>query len=251
MAKLGEAYSKAGETEVARALFNQLVAGSRDDYALSGALGLDALDRASGTKPNEFDALRRARVYLFNRHWPEARADLISIVERFPDSPNRPEALYQTGFSFYREDLYDDAIKWFERAHAEFPNKKEGEQGYYWVATALQKARRYDEAARRYISFVDAYPRSDLVEGAYRNAADALRYADKYSESIEWSRRIVTDFAGKPLARFHAGSSRLPHHSRAGVPHPGHISRLRRWAARENISPNQQDERGGRPWMSA
>jgi peptidoglycan lytic transglycosylase len=200
MARLGEAYSKVGDNEAARTLFNQLVAGSRDDYALSGALGLDSLDRAAGTKPNEFDALRRARIYLFNRHWPEARAHLIGIVERFPDSPNRPEALYQTGFSFYREDIYDDAIKWFERTHTEFPNKKEGEQGYYWVATALQKARRYDEAARRYISFIDAYPRSELVEGAYRNAADALRYADKYAESIQWSRRIVTDFAGKPLA---------------------------------------------------
>src|SRR5262249_3973848 len=65
MARLGEAYSKAGDNEAARTLFNQLVAGSRDDYALSGALGLDALDRAAGTRPNEFDALRRARIYLF------------------------------------------------------------------------------------------------------------------------------------------------------------------------------------------
>src|SRR5262249_26845754 len=122
------------------------------------------------------------------------------IIERFPDSLNRAEATYQIGFTFYREDQYDDAIKWFERAHVEFPAKKEGEQGYYWVATALQKARRYEDAARRYSDFITAYPNSDLVEGAYRNVVDSLRYAGKDAEALDWSQRIQKQFAGQPLA---------------------------------------------------
>lgn len=200
MARLGEAYSKTGETEQARAVFSQLVNGSRDDYALAAAAGLDALDRQARIKPNEFDALRRARIYLFNRHWPEARAHLIEIVARFPESPNRAEALYQTGFTFFREYDYDDAIKWFERAHTEFPEKKEGEQGYYWVGSSLQQAHRYEEAARRYSDFIAAYPASDLLEGAYRNVVDCLRYAGKFDEAIEWCRRIVQKYARQPLA---------------------------------------------------
>ena len=200
MARLGEAYSKIGDHPAARSAFEQLLSGSRDDYALAAAAGLDALDRAAGGRPSEFEALRRARVYLHNRHWAEARAHLVDIVNRFPDSPNRAEALYQAGFTFYREDNYDEAIKWFERAHAQFPAKKEGEQGYYYVGTALQKARRYEEAARRYSDFITAYPESDLVEGAYRNVVDSLRYAEKYTEAIQWSRRIGEVFAGRPLA---------------------------------------------------
>ena len=200
MARLGEAYSKVGDVASARSAFDQLLSGSRDDYALAAALGLDALERATGARPSEFEALRRARVYLHNRHWSEARAHFLYIVERFPDSANRAEALYQTGFTFYREDNYDEAIKWFERAHAEFPAKKEGEQGYYYVGTALQKARRYEEAARRYSDFITAYPESDLLEGAYRNVVDSLRYAGKNVEAISWSRRIGGVFAGRPLA---------------------------------------------------
>lgn len=200
MARLGEAYSKIGEVEQARAVFNQLIGASRDDYALAASAGLDSLDRASKTRASEFDDMRRARIYLFNRHWPEARAHFISIVERFPESPNRPEALYQTGFTFFREYNYDEAIKWFERAHAEFPAKKEGEQGYYWVGSSLQQARRYEEAARRYSDFMTAYPASDLLEGAYRNVVDCLRYAGKFDEAIEWSRRIAQKYAAQPLA---------------------------------------------------
>lgn len=200
MARLGEAYGKTGNAAEARNLMEQLVANSRDDYALAAATELDRLDRATGVKPAEFEALRRARIYLTNRHWAEARAHFLDIVERFPESLNRAEALYQTGFTFYREENHDEAIKWFERARREFPTKKEGEQGHYYVGTALQRARRYPEAARRYADFITAYPESDLVDGAYRNVVDSLRYAGKDEEAIEWSRRIQQEYAGKPLA---------------------------------------------------
>lgn len=200
MARLGEAYAKLGDVQSARAVFAQLVGASRDDYALTAALGLDELDRGAGVKPNEFDALRRARIYLFNRHWSEARVHLLDITARFPDSPNRAEALYQTGFTLYREDKFDDAITWFERVHTEFPAKKEGEQGYYWVATAQQKARRYEDAARRYSDFITAYPASDLIESAYRNVVDSLRFAGKDDEALIWSKRIEDRYTGQPLA---------------------------------------------------
>ncbi|MEN3335137.1 MAG: soluble lytic murein transglycosylase [Blastocatellia bacterium] len=200
MARLGEAYAKLGDAGSARSTFGQLVGASRDDYALAATAGLDDLDRAAGIKPGEFDALRRARIYLFNRHWSEARVHLLDIVEHYPDSPNRAEALYQTGYTFYRDEKFDDAIKWFERAHTEFPAKKEGEQGYYWVATALQKAQRYEDAARRYSEFITAYPASDLVESAYRNVVDSFRFAGKDDEAIAWSKRIEGHFANQPLA---------------------------------------------------
>ena len=200
MARLGKAYAKIGDSQSARALFNQLINGSRDDYALEGAIGLDALDRASKDKPNEFEAIRRARIYMSNRHWSEAREHMLDIVSRFPESPNRAEALYQAGYAYYREDKYDDAIVWFTRAHDEFPEKPEGEQGYYWVATALQKAQRYEAAARRYSDFIPTYPKSTLVEAAYRNVSDSFRYAGKDVEAIDWSRRIQERYAGQPLA---------------------------------------------------
>ena len=200
MARVGEAYAQIGDAGAARSTLDQLVSGARDDSALRAAQVLDSLDRAAGVKPSEFDALRRARIYLSNRHWSEARAHLGYLIEKFPASANRAEALYQMGFALYREDNYDEAITWFERAHSEFPTKRDGEQGYYYVATALQKARRYLEAAGRYKDFIIEYPDSDLLEGAYRNVVDSLRYARRDDEAVQWARRIGQVYAGKPLA---------------------------------------------------
>jgi soluble lytic murein transglycosylase len=199
MAQLGEALARSGDKAAARSYFEQLVSGSRDDYALAAAEGFDEIDRAANLRPNEFDSLRRARIYLTNRHWAQARQHLLHIVNNFPESPNRAEALYQTGFAYYREDNYDEAIKWFERVAKEFPDKKDGSEGFYFVATALQKAQRYEEAAQRYIDFLARYPDNERVEGAYRNIPDSLRYAGKYEESIAWSRRLGQTYADKPL----------------------------------------------------
>lgn len=201
LAALGEAYFKSGDATASRQAFSQLLStGSRDDYSLEAALGLDSLDSKAGTAPDEFEAMRRARIYLANRHWSEARAHLLAIIERFVDSPNRAEALYQTGFSLYREGKFEEAAAWFQRAYAEFPTKRDGEEGYYWVGSALQKARRYIEAARRYEEFISAFPQSDRVESAHRNLIDCLRYAGKDDEAIVWSKRMESRYAGRPGA---------------------------------------------------
>jgi soluble lytic murein transglycosylase-like protein/TolA-binding protein len=200
MAKLGQAYLKAGDSASAREVFTQLESASRDDYALAAALGLDQLDQAAGTALNEFECVRRAHIYVENRHWAEARRRFLDVVERFPQSPNMAEAIYQIGFSFYREDQYPEAIKWFDRAHTEFPTKKEGEQGYYWVGTALQKARQYTEAAARYSDFINAYPNSEFLARAYLNIVDCYRYIGDDEEATRWAGAIEQRFAGQPMA---------------------------------------------------
>lgn len=200
LAMLGQAYLRVGDLAAAREAFSQLESGSRDDYALSAALGLDALDQAANTKPGEFECVRRANIYLENRHWAEARRSFMEIVNGFPQSTNRPDALYQIGFCFYREENNDDAVKWFDQAHTEFPDKKQGEQGYYWVGTALQKARQYDQAVKRYSDFIAAYPNSDLLPRAYLNIVDCYRYSRKDVEALEWAADLEHRFTGQPMA---------------------------------------------------
>ncbi|HKV40035.1 MAG TPA: lytic transglycosylase domain-containing protein, partial [Blastocatellia bacterium] len=81
----------------------------------------------------------------------------------------------------------------------ELPRQKEGEQGFYWVATSLQKAARYGEAARRYSDFLNAYPDSEYTGRAYLNIVDCHRYAGEDGEAIQFAEQIERQFAGKPL----------------------------------------------------
>ena len=170
MARLGASYARIGDAQSARSLFTQLINGSRDDYALQGAMGLDALDRASKEKPNEFEAVRRARIYLSNRHWAEARVHFIDITDRFPSSPNRAEALYQR-LCLFSWEKYDDAISLFEGAYT-VPRETRRRSRIIWVATALQKAS--GTRRGRLTASSSHHPNENSCRGAYRNVADSF-----------------------------------------------------------------------------
>ena len=195
LAKIGQAYADASDNANARSIFNQLIGASKDDSALTAAQGLDDLDKKSGRTLTEYDQLARARIYMFNRRFPEAREHWTALTEQFPSSKYKPEAMFQAGRTFYLENSFDDAIKWYERVHTEFPESEEGEQGYYHVGHAHQKAGRFLDAVRRYDEFVKAYPESQWLGGAYLNAIDSLRSAGRLPEALVWVKRAVGNTA--------------------------------------------------------
>lgn len=200
MALLGRAYLALNDRASARSVFTRLESASRDDYSLEAALGLDRLDKLDGTTPDQFERIRRARIYIENRHWAEARTQFSAVARDFPGNPNLAEAIYQTGYAYFREDKFDEAVRWFDRAHSEFPSTKEGQHGYYWVGTALQKAGRYMDAAKRYQDFIQTYPNSDYAGRAYLNIIDCYRYAGKNPLAIRWAKQMEQTFAGQGYA---------------------------------------------------
>jgi tetratricopeptide (TPR) repeat protein len=193
--KTGLAYLKLGQEEAARAVFERLVKGSRDDQALLAAQKLDELDSKSGRTISETDLLSRARIYLFNRDSTLARTAYQRLIDRFPTSRAMPEALYSIGRTYYIEYDYANAIKWFDRAHAESPTSEQGELGYYQAGHAYQNMGRYQEAVDRYKRVMEEYPKSDYLGGAHLNTIDSLRSAGRFEEALDWSRRTQERFS--------------------------------------------------------
>jgi len=193
LARIGQAQFAAGNTTGARATFERLLAGQRDDSALVAAEYLDKLDSQAGRALSESDLITRARVYFFNRRFAQARAHFMKLVESFPQSRFLPEAMFQTGRAYYLEDQFEESTGWFERVHSRFPQTSEGEQGFYQAGHARQRLGRYREAVARYEEFIKAYPKSEFIGGAHLNAIDSLRYAGLDAEAISWCDRTQND----------------------------------------------------------
>src|SRR6185503_19539743 len=112
-ALLGLAYLRAGKTIEARDVFGKLVmqmpdASRPDDYALEAVRQLDALDKNSPLA-SEAEHLLFASVYQFNRDFAGARVHYQAVIDRFPQSPAVPNALFQIARGLYNEAKYDDA----------------------------------------------------------------------------------------------------------------------------------------------
>jgi soluble lytic murein transglycosylase len=190
-ARLGVLLRRVGQEAEAQALFRRLLATGKDDAAL---LAAEQLDAQGDTTLPPAQRLARARLYLANRHTEGAKRHFRALVEQVPAIPERPEALWSLGRAFFIEENWDEAIRWLDRAHEEYPTSPEGEKGYYQVGHALQNAGRYQEAVARYEAFIAAYPNSEFLGGAHLNAIDALRLAGDLKAALEWCDRAEKRF---------------------------------------------------------
>ncbi|MBX3276872.1 MAG: transglycosylase SLT domain-containing protein [Acidobacteria bacterium] len=194
LARIGEAQLALNDMTAARATFDSLLAsGASDDGALRAILGLDRIDEIQKVTIGEAERLRRARIYHFNRSFADARRHWLSIVNDFPQSTRRAEALFHLGRGYFLEDNFQEAIRWYERAYAEFPITEEGEQGFYYVGHSHQALNDADRAVARYDDFLKKYPRSKYFGYAYLNAIDTLRSAGRYDEALKWTARAQTE----------------------------------------------------------
>lgn len=190
LAIIGEAQLAARQTEAARASFESALAGtSMDDTALRAARGLDRIDAAANAMLTEAEHLRRARIYQFNRAFPEARKHWLAVVTNFSQSSKRAEALFQLGRAYFLEENFAESAKWYERTYKDFPNTPEGEQGFYYVGHCYQYLDDADRAIARYEEFLRLYPRSEYVGYAHLNAIDTLRSAGRDGEALKWTAR--------------------------------------------------------------
>ncbi|MBX7223163.1 MAG: tetratricopeptide repeat protein [Blastocatellia bacterium] len=191
LGNLGLALRKAGEPAEARAVFQRLWAGGRDDQ---GLLAIENLDEIGPAATTEAEHLARGRLYLANRHSEGAIRHFTAIVNEFPASKAMPEVLYGIGRAHYIAERWDDAITWYKRAHQEFPLHDKGELGFYQSGHALQNAGRTRAAIAQYEAFLQEYPKSEYAGGAHLNAIDTLRLAGDNKEALAWCDRAQRRF---------------------------------------------------------
>ena len=169
---LGEAYLQSGKLTEARDAFTKLVnnlpnPGQADDFALAGAKGLDRLDTGENygkTAPElpDFEHLRRALIYQFNRDFPDARLHYQAIVKNYPQSANVTDALYQIGRGFAMEANYTEAINWFERVQEQFPDHPIAKDALSQAASAFSRVSKSKEAITRYQRFIEKIGRAHV-----------------------------------------------------------------------------------------
>lgn len=192
-ARIGEAQLALKQTATAKATFESLLNGGKDDASLRAIAGLDRIDFEAKTNLSEIEHLRRARIYQFNRAFAEARPHWLAVINAAQTSPNRAEACFEMGRGYQWEDNFREALKYFQMAYDTAPRSDEGEQGFYYVGHCYQYLNEADRALERYSAFLQQFPRSKFFGYAYLNAIDSLRAVGKNTEALQWAQRAQTE----------------------------------------------------------
>ncbi|MFN2453045.1 MAG: transglycosylase SLT domain-containing protein [Pyrinomonadaceae bacterium] len=171
--------------------------GAADD-ALSIVRRMDRADgRGADGTPTPLSAaehLRRANIYLLNRAFDEARQHYQILIERYPNDPKIPAAIFGIGRSYFQARRYAESLPFFERLARDYATVQEGRDGLSNLGAALLRLGRADEAARRYIEYTERFPQGERIESSYLNVVDAYREADQTAEAINWIARTRARF---------------------------------------------------------
>ncbi|HEY0386547.1 MAG TPA: tetratricopeptide repeat protein, partial [Pyrinomonadaceae bacterium] len=212
LALIGQAYLRSKQESAAREVFTKLVSQTPDpprpdDFAMAGVRGLDTLDGGNSEAANkqapqlaETEHLRRAAIYTFNRDFAGARLHYLAVVERYPQSTNVADALFQIGRGFAQDVQFDEAINYFQRVVKEFPDSANARDALSSLASAYLRAKRSDEAAATFRQLIERYPNAPNPERYYLNLIDALREAGRDREALEWVRQTRDKFKGQTAA---------------------------------------------------
>ena len=207
-ALIGQSYSQMGNAAQAREIFTKLLnnlpnPAQPDDFALAAVKALDEMDvgkenfgKTVGSMA-ETEHFRRASVYQFNRNFPLARRHFLAIVERFRTGTYVPNALFQIGRGFAQEKNYDEAINWFERVQAEFPEQEIAKDALSQTASAFSRINKPKEAVSRYQKFIEKYPEAENLDRAYLNIIDVLRDQGENASALKWTAKTQETFKGK------------------------------------------------------
>ena len=118
-----------------------------------------------GRLPDE-QLLDKGKKYEQDERFEEAIECYLKIEDEYPDSPLRPEALYQAGRVYtYGLKQYDLAVEIFDRAAMEFAGTETGAQCQFMVGFIYANNDPDTAKARiAYKQFVENYPDHDLAD---------------------------------------------------------------------------------------
>lgn len=218
---LGHANLYSGNPEAAREIFNGLITNlanpaQPDDSALEAAKGLDLLDvgqeNFGRTVPplSDYEHLRRAQIYQFNRDFAAARLHFSAIINNHPASGIVPDAIFQIGRGYAQGGDFAEAVKWYERVQEQFPDHAAGKDALLQAASAYARLAKLSEAITRYRKYIERYPSDERIDRAYLNIIDVQRDLGEETEALKWAATTQQVFKGKlPEAQALFAQSRI------------------------------------------
>ena len=97
----------------------------------------------------------------------QAVAHFTTFLERFDESPKAPEALRKLAGLAQQQGKMQEAIGYYERVLAEYPDSEHGDEAQFMIAFIYEEyIRDLEEARRAYQRVIEHYPDSELAASA-------------------------------------------------------------------------------------
>ena len=130
----------------------------------------------------------------------EAQLAYGELVEKFPEDPIAPKAVFMQGFLYLQQDDNDGAQFQFDQVIRKFPDSPMVEAADYWTGMALSFAKDYVPAREHMQGYLDRHDQSQYKKEALFRIAVCTFSNAEYVESIALFEDWLATYAGDPMA---------------------------------------------------
>jgi tetratricopeptide (TPR) repeat protein len=121
------------------------------------------------------------------------------LVERFPDDPFAPKALFMQGFLYLQQDDNDGALYQFDQVKRKYPESEMVEDADYWTGMAHSFSGLYAEARKHLQGYLKRHKSPKYrKEATFRIAVCTFSLAE-YADSIALLESFNEAYPGDPL----------------------------------------------------
>ncbi len=124
------------------------------------------------------------KTYLAGGEYEEATRHLEYFLSTFPDSPLRPEGLYQKGRLLYLQRDFESAIQILYSFIQDYPDDIYVANAYFWIGESLYSLGHFDEAEKVFRFIDEKYPSSYKIEAA-RFRLQLIQFKHRENELVK------------------------------------------------------------------
>ncbi|HCY37528.1 MAG: hypothetical protein A2X42_02855 [Candidatus Margulisbacteria bacterium GWF2_38_17] len=185
---------------------------------------LKYFDKAAKQEVPIKDAIlyERAKIYSAKKNYIAARKAYTGIIEKFPQSPFIPKALFDLGELHFKNNQFANAEKEYTTLLQKYPNFIKNDTVFFNLAVICEKNQNYRKAYEHYQKIFYNYPDSeysDKIPGKLYhlsnylqnsrplpkpedllNAAKLLHQKSRFKESNDMLDRLLSYYPKSPLA---------------------------------------------------
>jgi tol-pal system protein YbgF len=176
-------------------------AGKYDEAAVAHERALGMAENLKSQEVKRSVLMDTAQVLFTQKKYDKAMGYFDEFVNRYPDDPLVPEALYQAGASYYRLEYYTEAMNRWGRLVKNYPQNNLAPDALYQIGKTLFGLGNYAEAAVQLQLLIDKYPQYSEAKAARVQIAQSYYNQGRFDLAAERLQEFLNNYPKDPKAK--------------------------------------------------
>ncbi|MCK5305883.1 MAG: tetratricopeptide repeat protein [Candidatus Omnitrophica bacterium] len=172
---------------------------SKGDYKRAAEFYEKQVDIGKGVFEEE-NLFNLGNSYFYLNNFSKAIEAYKVFLEKFPNSPQMPQAAFRLGYAFSAKGDYEASLKLYKIVESSFKDADYMDLVVYNIGWCYFKLDESSEALKYYEKFVNAFPQSKMLPIVLFEIGNVYYGDSRFSRAIEYYRQVVDKFAGEEIA---------------------------------------------------